>query len=228
MSVGCIGEQLSSDQLAQAGTLPTKPAAVTLEGRYVRLLPLNLDRDLEALHTISNGQQIISGTKIIEAYNADEMIWQYMSMGPFANANDLSEFLGAQIEAQNGLPFTVFDKSNSRPVGVCNFMNNFPGHLKIELGNIWYGPIAQRTNANLEATSLMLSHLFSLGYRRVEWKCDALNERSRRAAERMGFQFECVQESHFIVKNRNRDTAWYRILDREWPVVRERLRSLLA
>lgn len=228
MSVGGKGELLPSDQLACAETLPTKPTAIALEGRYVRLLPLELDRDLEALHSISNGKQIISGTKTIEAYDADEMIWRYMSMGPFDDARHLAAFLGAQIEATNGLPLTVFDKSNGRPVGVCNFMNNLPGHLKIELGNIWYGPIAQRTNANLEATSLMLTHLFALGYRRVEWKCDALNERSRRAALRMGFQFEGVQENHFIVKNRNRDTAWYRILDREWPVVRERLRSLLA
>ncbi|MBY0551660.1 MAG: GNAT family N-acetyltransferase [Candidatus Obscuribacterales bacterium] len=228
MSEGGIGELLSSDQLVCAASLPTKPAAVTLEGRYVRLLPLDLDRDLDALHSISNGEQVSFGTRTCEAYNADELIWRYMSMGPFDHASDLSEFLCAQIEAKNGLPFTVFDKLHGRPVGVCNFMNNLPAHLKIELGNIWYGPIAQRTNANLEATRLMLTHLFSLGYRRVEWKCDARNERSRRAALRMGFQFEGVQESHFIVKNRNRDTAWYRILDREWPLVRERLRSLLA
>jgi RimJ/RimL family protein N-acetyltransferase len=104
---------------------------------------------------------------------------------------------------------------------------NFPEHLKIELGGIWYSPVAQGTGANTEAAYLMLGHAFGLGYRRVEWKCDALNERSRRAAERLGFTFEGIQDAHYIVKGRNRDTAWFRMLDGEWPRVRQRLRELL-
>jgi RimJ/RimL family protein N-acetyltransferase len=112
-------------------------------------------------------------------------------------------------------------------VGVTNYMNNFPQHLKVELGSIWYSPIVQRTHANTEATYLMLKHAFELGYRRLEWKCDALNERSRRAALRMGFQFEGIQDSHFIIKDRNRDTAWFRILDREWGDVKSHLEKLL-
>ena len=106
-------------------------------------------------------------------------------------------------------------------------MSNLPEHLKIELGSIWYSPLIQRTPANTEATYLMLSHAFDLGYRRLEWKCNALNERSRRAALRMGFQFEGIQDSHFIIKNRNRDTAWFRILDREWLDVKTHLEDLL-
>jgi RimJ/RimL family protein N-acetyltransferase len=86
----------------------------------------------------------------------------------------------------------------------------------------------QRSKANVESTYLLLRHAFDLGYRRVEWKCDSLNERSRRSALRMGFQFEGIQEAHFIVKGRNRDTAWFRILDREWPEVRERLERMIA
>ena len=106
-------------------------------------------------------------------------------------------------------------------------MNNLPAHLKIELGGIWYSPIAQKTAANTEVTYLMLKHCFKLGYRRVEWKCHSLNERSRKAALRMGFKFEGIQESHMIVKNCNRDTAWYRILDHEWPVVKQNLEDIL-
>jgi RimJ/RimL family protein N-acetyltransferase len=102
------------------------------------------------------------------------------------------------------------------PVGVANFLANQPAHLKVELGSIWYGPIAQRTGASREATRLMLEHAFGLGYRRVEWKCDANNEPSRRAALSYGFQFEGVQDAHYIIKNRNRDTAWFRVLDREY------------
>jgi RimJ/RimL family protein N-acetyltransferase len=106
-------------------------------------------------------------------------------------------------------------------------MTNFPQHLKVELGSIWYSPVAQRTSANTEATYLMLKHAFAIGYRRLEWKCNALNERSRKAALRMGFRFEGIQESHYIIKGRNRDTAWYRILDSEWPEVETHLESLL-
>ena len=106
-------------------------------------------------------------------------------------------------------------------------MSNEPAHLKIELGNIWYSPLVQGTGANREATYLMLRHAFRLGYRRVEWKCDALNSRSRHTATRMGFTFEGIQDAHFIVKGRNRDTAWYRILDHEWPDVKARLEAMM-
>ena len=106
-------------------------------------------------------------------------------------------------------------------------MNNSPADLKVEMGSIWYSPLVQRSAANTEATYLLLRHAFSLGYRRVEWKCDTLNERSRRAALRMGFTFEGIQEYHYIVKGRNRDTAWFRVLDREWPEVRSHLERLL-
>jgi RimJ/RimL family protein N-acetyltransferase len=135
--------------------------------------------------------------------------------------------LQAHVNASNGLCLCVFDLASGRHVGVTNFMNNSPAHLKIELGGIWYSPIIQRTQANTEATYLMLKHAFDLGYRRLEWKCHSHNERSRRAALRMGFKFEGVQESHMIVKGRNRDTAWFRILETEWPEVKEKLELLL-
>jgi RimJ/RimL family protein N-acetyltransferase len=111
---------------------------------------------------------------------------------------------------------------------VATYMANVPQHLKIELGSIWYSPLAQRTGANLEATTMMLGHAFDLGYRRVEWKCDARNERSIAAALKMGFTFEGIQEYHYIVKGRNRDTAWFGMLDRDWPSRRAYLEKLLA
>lgn len=208
-------------------SLPLKPHDVVMEGNFVCLRPLDLQRDLEALYAVSNGSGIEFDARRKEPYDPDEMIWRYMSGGPFANAEALALFLQPQIDAANGLPFCVFDKESGRQVGVCNYMNNFPEHLKIELGNIWYSPIVQKTNANLEATHMLLRHAFTNGYRRVEWKCDALNERSRKAALRMGFKFEGVQEYHFIIKRRNRDTAWYRILDHEWLSVKEMQRRLL-
>lgn len=222
------GAPLTADVLARRVTLPVKFAPVTLVGSFVRLAPLDLARDVDALHAVSNGAPARLGDREIPAYDADAMIWRYMSAGPFADAAGLRAALRAQVDAPNGCCLCVFDRPTGRPVGVVNFMTNMPEHLKVELGSIWYSPLVQRTKANLEATYLMLGHAFALGYRRVEWKCDSLNERSRRAAARMGFQFEGIQEYHYIVKGRNRDTAWFRILDHEWPPVKARLEEMLA
>jgi RimJ/RimL family protein N-acetyltransferase len=111
---------------------------------------------------------------------------------------------------------------------MASFLNVRPEMRVLEVGHIWYAPEAQRTAANTEATYLMLRDAFDLGYRRAEWKCDALNERSRRAALRLGFRFEGVFRQHMVVKDRNRDTAWYAVLDGEWPAVRTNLERWLA
>lgn len=218
---------LPDDVLARRKTLPLKPAPVTLTGQKVRLEPLDLQRDLENLFAISNGQPITLGNRSIETYDAEECIWRFMFGGPFATTVDMDAYFQPQLNAPNGLPFTVFDLETGHQIGVANYMNNLPEHLKIELGSIWYSPIAQRTGANTEATYLMLKHAFEIGYRRLEWKCNALNETSRQSALKMGFRFEGIQESHFIIKNRNRDTAWFRILDHEWPEVKSRLEQRL-
>lgn len=218
---------LPDDVLARRGQLPLKPQAVTLEGRYVHLKPLDLARDVDALFTVCNGQPIASGSRSVDAYDPDQRIWRYMFSGPFSDARALHDFLAPQVNAANGLALCVFDTETGRQIGVANYMSNVPDHLKIELGSIWYGPLTQGTFANTEATYLMLDHAFQLGYRRLEWKCDALNERSRRAALRMGFTFEGIQAFHMIVKGRNRDTAWFRILDYEWPDVKARLEEFL-
>lgn len=218
----------ADDILARRAALPIKPEPIVLEGKFVRLEPLDLDRDTEALFQRSNGDAITLGGRSIPTYDADEMIWRWMFAGPFGSADELRDHLQAQVQAANGLPFTVFDAASSTPVGVANYINNFPKDLKIELGSIWYSPIAQRTHTNLEATYLMLRHAFDLGYLRLEWKCNALNERSRRSALRMGFQFEGIQDAQMIVKNRRRDTAWYRILADEWPDVKAQLEKLLT
>ncbi len=218
---------LPDDVLAARDRLPTRLTPVTLTGQYVRLEPLQLERDAEPLYAVSNGMPIQLNGRMVDAYDAETIVWRYMFVGPFATLDDFIAYLRPQVDANNGLCLCVFDVASGRQVGVTNYMNNFPQHLKVELGSIWYSPIVQRTPANTEATYLMLKHTFELGYRRVEWKCDALNERSRRAALRMGFQFEGIQDSHFIIKNRNRDTAWFRILDREWADVKRHLEGML-
>jgi RimJ/RimL family protein N-acetyltransferase len=222
-----LDEALPAAQLRLAARLPVKPAPTVLSGRFVRLEPLDLARDLDALYAVSNGQPVSVGQRSVDAYDADALIWRYLFKGPFASAAELGDFLGEIDATPNFRPFTVFDVATGRAVGFTAYTNNAPEHLKIELGHIWYSPVVQRTNANLESTYLLLRHAFDLGYRRVEWKCDALNERSRRAALRLGFSFEGIQEAHFIVKGRNRDTAWFRMLAQEWPATRDRLKATL-
>lgn len=213
--------------LVRRNLLPDKPAPIKLIGKYVYLEPLVISRDAKVLFAMSNGTPLTLGERSVSAYNPDELIWRYMFDGPFDNETDFEVSLKPYVNASNGLACCVFDHASKRQVGVANFMNNSPQHLKIELGGIWYSPIVQRTQANTEATYLMLKTAFDLGYLRVEWKCDSQNQRSRHAALRMGFKFEGIQENHMIMKNRNRDTAWFRILEDEWPEVRKKLEELL-
>lgn len=227
MSEFVRGEPLPAPTLARRLNLPLKPENVTLSGRFVHLRALDLERDLDALFRISNGMPVQVGGRKVGCYDADELIWRYLFAGPFRSSSELGEFLRGIQETPNFRPFTVFDVPTGLQIGCAAYTNNTPEHLKIELGHIWYSPVAQGTNANLEASYLLLRHAFRLGYRRVEWKCDALNVRSRRAALRIGFKFEGIQEAHFIVKGRNRDTAWFRMLDREWLDASARLEQML-
>jgi RimJ/RimL family protein N-acetyltransferase len=223
-----LGEKLASEVLDRRATLPRKPRPVILEGGIVKLVPLDLERDVEALHAASDGRPGSWGQRRAGSYDPDASVWRYMPAGPFREPAGLAGYLRTLLAAPDGLCLCVTDPRTGQQLGVANFQANFPEHLKIELGGIWYSPVAQGTGANTEATHLMLEHAFGLGYRRVEWKCDALNERSRRAAERLGFTFEGIQDAHYIVKGRNRDTAWFRMLDTDWPGVRERLQARLA
>ena len=222
-----LGQPLPEDVLARRTRLPLKPAPVRLEGKFVWLEPLDLERDVQRLYEVSNGEPATIGHREVGHYDPDELVWRYLFDGPFASPDGLGAFLRDLIATPNLLPLCVFDAASRSQVGVTTFVNNAPEHLKIELGHIWYSPLVQRTQANLESTYLLLGHAFELGYRRVEWKCDALNERSRRSALRMGFRFEGIQQAHFIIKGRNRDTAWFRILDHEWSQVRSRLEAML-
>jgi len=217
---------LPDDILARRQSLPLKPAAATLTGRFVYLEPLEA-RHAAALYAHSNGGAVELAGAACPAYDADELVWRYLFDGPFADFTAFEQYIAASMGGSDRLALCVIEQATGAPVGVVNLMSNVPAFLRIELGGIWYSPIVQRTQANLESTYLMLSHCFALGYRRVEWKCDSRNERSRRAALRMGFTFEGIQEYHMIVKGQSRDTAWFRMLDHEWPAVRERLELML-
>ena len=221
-------DPLSDEVLAKQLTLPEKPEPVVLTGKYVHLELYNAERDCSILYAISNGTPIHIGDRLLMltilmmSYGGGCMEVLSISESAFA------DYMQSKLDSPNGIPFTVFDLRLNHQVGVANYLASIPEHLKVELGSIWYSPIAQGTGVNLEATYLMLGHAFNLGYQRVEWKCNALNERSRRSALKMGFQFEGIQDAHYIIKGRRRDTAWFRMLLDEWAEKKLHLESMIA
>jgi RimJ/RimL family protein N-acetyltransferase len=153
---------------------------------------------------------------------ARERVWTYMAYGPFADQSAFRRWIGEQRDSNDQLSFTVASDRGARPIGMAAILNADLPNRRLELGHIWYIPEAQRTGANTEATLLLLIEAFDYyRARRVEWKCDSLNEASRQAALGLGFEFEGIFRNHMIVKGRNRDTAWYAMTDADWPAVRE-------
>jgi RimJ/RimL family protein N-acetyltransferase/8-oxo-dGTP pyrophosphatase MutT (NUDIX family) len=194
---------------AESAVLPQREV---VNGRIISLHPLDAERDAAQLYAISHGD------------SAKESIWTYMSYGPFADEIAMEQWLKQQAQSADPLFFAVIDNNSGRAAGMVSYLNIVPDHRRLELGHIWYGPAYQRTKVNTEAIYLMLTQAFDeWGYRRGEWKCDALNGRSRRAALRLGFQYEGLFRQHFIVKGRSRDTAWFAMMDDEWPAIRQNM-----
>jgi RimJ/RimL family protein N-acetyltransferase len=192
------------------------PERRPLAGRYV---------SLESVDPTGHGEALWRAAHDGSAEAID--LWTYMPYGPFEDAGRMRAWLEEVAPSQDPLFLTVM--SEEGPVGMASFLNVDAAMRRIEIGHIWYAPRAQRSEANTETTYLMLREAFDrLGHRRVEWKCDALNERSRVAALRLGFTFEGVFRQHMVVKGRNRDTAWFSMLDREWPKAREAFERWLA
>jgi RimJ/RimL family protein N-acetyltransferase len=157
----------------------------------------------------------------------DPAIWAYLPYGPYASPDDLRAALEEQARSEDPVFFAV--EVDGRPLGVVSYLRITPEHGVIEIGHIWFGTPLQRTPAATEAIYLLARHVFDdLGWRRLEWKCNAANAASRRAAERFGFTFEGVFRKHQIVKGRNRDTAWYSIVDDEWPAIRAGFEAWLS
>jgi RimJ/RimL family protein N-acetyltransferase len=223
-----VGPALDPVVLAARDGLPRKPAPVELAGRRVLLRPLVLPEDAEPLHRVSDGDPMELGLLRVDAYDPERQVWRYLSGGPFPDPSALAAWLGIQDAAPDGRPFAVVDRATGHPVGVANLMANAPEHLRIELGNIWYGPVVQGAGYNTEATWLLLRHVFGLGYRRAEWKCDARNLRSRAAALSLGFRYEGTFAQHYVIKGRERDSAWFRMLRHEWPHIEPRLVERVA
>jgi RimJ/RimL family protein N-acetyltransferase len=158
-----------------------------------------------------------------------EALWRFLSYGPWADAATFRGWLRDCAAAHDPVFFAIRDCTSGRACGMASYLNIVPKNGSIEIGHIWLAPALQRTRAATEALFLLMRHAMDeLRYRRLEWKCDALNAPSRRAARRLGFRFEGIFHQHMIVKGRNRDTAWYSIMDHEWPDVRANITAWLA
>ena len=181
------------------------PQRVVLEGRYARLEPLGSQHAAD-LHRASAGQ---------------EQRFTYLFEGPPASEAAMGDWIARAAARDDPLYFAVVDTATGRAEGRQSLMRITPDHGVIEVGGIYWGPAISRTRVTTEALFLHARYVFDeLGYRRFEWKCNALNEPSKAAALRFGFTFEGVFRQHMIVKGQNRDTAWFSMLDREWPTIR--------
>jgi RimJ/RimL family protein N-acetyltransferase len=153
-----------------------------------------------------------------EAVGGYDDLWTWLADGPYPSEAELSQALEEKQAATGAIFLAIVPGDAAGAAGYASYMRMEPAHGVVEVGNILLAPALQRTRAATEAMYLMASHIFDhLGYRRYEWKCNAANQASRRAALRLGFTFEGIFRQHMVVKGRNRDTAWFSMLDQEWP-----------
>jgi RimJ/RimL family protein N-acetyltransferase len=187
------------------------PRGATPDLRVVRGNWMELHA-LAAIHAKGLYQSIV---------DADAALWTYMPYGPFVDATAFSMWLAERQAARDPWFYSFINVRTGEPCGMGAFMRADAKNGVIEIGNIWMSPALQRTREATEVIFLMMRHAFDdLGVRRLEWKCDALNAPSRKAAVRFGFAFEGVFRQHLIVKGRNRDTAWFAIIDSDWPKIK--------
>lgn len=191
------------------------PDKVSMSGRYCRIEPTELGRDAADLY---------------EAYSQDgqDEDWTYLSYGPFETLDEFEAWMKEIMQGRDPLFFTIIDLKTDKAAGLASYLRMAPNYGCIEVGHIHFSRLLQRTPAATEAMYLLMRYVFDeLGYRRYEWKCDALNGPSRRAAERLGFTYEGLFRQHLVYKGRNRDTAWFSILDSEWPALKARFEAWL-
>jgi len=195
-----IGEPL------QGWSPPPSLPRSSMTGRYCRL---------EMLDVNVHGEDLW----LVVSLDDDGRNWTYLGYGPFASKGDYLQWLAGAAASEDPLFHAIIDGASGNAVGVASFLRIDPVNGSIEVGHIHYSPALQRTRAATEAMYLMMKRVFELGYRRYEWKCDSLNGPSRAAARRYGFSYEGIFRQATSYKGRNRDTAWYAAIDREWPAL---------
>jgi RimJ/RimL family protein N-acetyltransferase len=197
-----IGEPIAGWHGAQM------PGATALEGRHCRIERVNVERHVEDLY---------------EAYSSatDGRNWTYLAVGPFSSLAEYRAHLTERAASLDPMHYAVIDLATGKAVGTLSLMRIDAANGVIEVGHVTYSPRMQRTRVSTEAMALLQKYVFEdLGYRRFEWKCDSLNGPSRAAAERYGFTFEGIFRQVMVYRGRNRNTAWYSIIDSEYPALR--------
>jgi RimJ/RimL family protein N-acetyltransferase len=187
-------------------TPPARPPLEPMEGRTCRLEPLDLSRHGAGLHNAN-------------LLDTEQRNWTYLPYGPFAGFDDYAGWLRSVAGQDDPQFHAIVERTTGEAVGVASYLRIDPTAGSIEVGHINYSPRLQRTIAATEAMYLMMRRAFQLGYRRYEWKCNALNAPSRAAAMRLGFSYEGIFRQARVDKGRNRDTAWYAMIDKEWPAL---------
>ena len=193
---------------------PAPPSRTVLEGHWCRLEPLD---------PATHAEELFAANQL----DRESSIWTYLPYGPFERYGDYVRWIEEVCAGDDPLFFAIRELRSGRTLGVASYLRITPTSGSIEVGHLNFSPLLQRTPAATEAMYLMMRHAFELGYRRYEWKCNALNTPSRLAAQRLGLSFEGIFRQHTVVKGRNRDTAWYAAIDSEWPELRRAFESWL-
>ena len=192
------------------------PPKTAMVGHYCRIEPIDVDRHAADLYAAY-------------LHDTEGRIWTYLPYGPFREYADYQEWLERTCLGDDPLFYAIVDMSSGKAVGVASYLRIEPATGVIEVGHVNYAPAMQRTPIATEAMYLMMKRVFdALGYRRYEWKCDNLNARSMKAALRYGFTFESTFRQATVYKNRNRDTAWFSMIDSEWPSVKKAYETWLS
>jgi RimJ/RimL family protein N-acetyltransferase len=191
-----------------------RPSRTAMTGRYCRVEPVDPARHAEDLYRANS-------------LDPSQRNFTYLTVGPFDSFEAYREWIVSAVASEDPLWHTIVDTASGKAVGVSTFMRIDPRNGAIEVGNLNFSPLLQRKPAATEAMYLMMKRAFELGYRRYEWKCDSLNAPSRAAAQRLGFSYEGIFRQASVYKGRSRDTAWYAMIDSEWPELDKAFRRWL-
>lgn len=202
-------------EIVQNWREPPWPGDEVLQGRFVRLEPLNADRHAADLYRANSADR-------------DGVIWNFLPYGPFSLVSGYHHWVREVTAGKDPHFYAIVDLETGHACGVASYLRITPAAGSIEVGHINYAPELQRTPGATEAMYLMMQWAFTAGYRRYEWKCDDRNMRSRRAAQRLGFSYEGIFRQAVISKGRNRDTAWFAAIDKDWLALKEAYSAWLS